>query len=51
METFLILSNVLKTYTLRTPPHDKKEIGTQYEVGTGFIRNPKPYKVIVQYRE
>ena len=47
----MILANVLKTFSLRTPPGDKMELGTQYEVGTGFIRNPKPYKVIVLNRE
>ena len=51
METFLILANVLKEFSLRIPPGDRREIGTQYEAGTGFIRHPKPYKVIAQKRE
>jgi len=51
METFLILTNVLKTFVLKAPPGDKNDIGTQYEVGTGFIRNPRPYKVVLQNRE
>ena len=51
MKIFLILANLLKTFTLKTPPEDKGLIGTQYESGTGFIRNPKPYKVVLHNRE
>ncbi len=50
MKMFLILSNLVKSFKLRTPEGDKKVIGTQYEAGTGFIRNPKPYKVILEHR-
>nr|APH81372.1 cytochrome P450 CYP3029B2 [Tigriopus kingsejongensis] len=51
MALFLILANFLNTFSLRIPPGDKREIKTQYEAGTGFIRNPKAYKVILQERE
>ena len=30
---------------------DKGTIGTQYEAGTGFIRNPKPFYVLLQTRD
>jgi len=51
METFLILANLLKNFTLRPPHGDNNSLGTMYEVGTGFLRNPKPYKVILHARE
>ncbi len=51
MENFLILANLLKHFTLRTPHGDDNRLGTMYEVGTGFLRNPKPYKVILHARE
>ena len=51
METFLILSNLLKNFSLRPPHGDNNSMGTMYEVGTGFLRNPKPYKVILHARE
>ena len=51
LESFLILSNVVKSFNLRCPPGDRLRIGTQYQAGTGFIRNPKPYKVVIQPRD
>jgi hypothetical protein len=30
---------------------DNGDIGTQYEAGTGFIRNPKPFYVLLQNRD
>ncbi|TRY72357.1 hypothetical protein TCAL_01006 [Tigriopus californicus] len=51
MAIFLILANFLNTFSLRLPTGDKREIKTQYEAGTGFIRNPQAYKVILQHRE
>jgi hypothetical protein len=50
METFLILANLLKHFTLRPPHDDHHSMGTMYEVGTGFLRNPKPYKIILRVR-
>jgi cytochrome P450 len=51
METFLILSNLLKSFNLRAPHDDDNSMGTMYAVGTGIIRNPKPYKIILHARE
>ncbi len=51
LETFLILSNLVKAFTMRCPPGDMMNIGTQYQAGTGFIRYPKPYKVVFQPRD
>jgi cytochrome P450 len=51
LEMFLILTNLLKDFSFRVPPGDKGEIGTQYEAGTGFIRNPKPFYVLLENRD
>lgn len=50
METFLILSNLLKSFLLRTPEGDDKDVGTFYETGTGVLRHPKPYYLVLQNR-
>ncbi len=51
MEMFLILTNLLKAFVFRTPEGDNKVIGTHYETGTGIMRNPKPYYVVLENRE
>ena len=51
MQSFLIFANFLKAFTLRTPHGDNKSIKTQYEAGTGIIRHPKPFKVIMNNRD
>lgn len=51
METFLIITNLLKTFAFRTPEDDDNTIGTHYEAGTGVIRNPRPSYVVLQNRE
>ena len=50
METFLILTNLLKNFLLRTPEGDDKDVGTFYETGTGVLRHPKPYYLVLQNR-
>ena len=51
MEMFLILSNLMKTFLFRTPDDDDKNVGTFYETGTGVLRHPRPYYVVLQNRE
>ena len=51
MKIFMLIANIIKSFSMRTPHGDKKKIGTQFESGTGFLRNPRPYKVILQSRE
>ena len=66
MQLFLVLTNILAEYTLSLPKGDKGELGTQFKVkktsgtkqfyndviqaGTAVLRNPKPYRVVVQAR-
>ena len=63
MQLFLVLTNILAEYTLALPKGDKGELGTQFKVkktlklynpviqaGTAVLRNPKPYRVVVQAR-
>jgi len=47
MQMFLIITNLLKTFSFRVPPGDGGHIGTYYEAGTGFLRNPKPFYVVI----
>ena len=51
MQLFLMLSNILATFTLSLPEGDTGEMGTQFEAGTAVLRNPKPYRVIFRLRE
>lgn len=51
MGMFLILANVLKTFSLKPPAGDNGKIGTQYQAGTGVLRNPKPFFVVLTDRE
>jgi len=50
MQLFLVLTNILAEYTLSLPKGDKGELGTQFKAGTAVLRNPKPYRVVVQAR-
>ena len=64
MQLFLVLTNILAEYTLALPKGDKGELGTQFKVkktcvklynlviqaGTAVLRNPKPYRAVVQAR-
>jgi len=51
MQMFLMLSNILATFTLSLPEGDTGEMGTQFEAGTAVLRNPKPYRVIFKLRQ
>jgi len=51
MELFLIISNLISTFKFSLPQGDGGEIGTQFEAGTAVLRNPKPYKIVVDLRE
>jgi len=51
MTLFLILANIMATFRLTLPPGDDGEMGTQFEAGTAVLRNPKPYRVIFNYRQ
>ena len=51
MQLFLMLSNILATFTLSLPEGDTGEMGTQFEAGTAVLRNPKPYRVIFRLRQ
>lgn len=50
VEMFLILTNLLKSFLIRTPEGDDKAIGTYYKSGTGILRNPRPFYVILEKR-
>lgn len=51
MQMFLIITNLLKTFSFRVPPGDGGHVGTYYEAGTGFLRNPKPFYVVIYNRK
>lgn len=51
MELFLIMTNLLSTFTFSLPDGDGGECGTQFEAGTAVLRNPKPYKIVTNHRE
>jgi len=50
MKLFLILTNILSQYRLALPHGDKGLMGTQFKAGTSVLRNPQPYRVVVQAR-
>jgi cytochrome P450 family 2 subfamily K len=50
MQIFLILTNILTEYRLSLPKGDKGDLGTQFKAGTSVLRNPKPYRVVVDAR-
>lgn len=50
VEMFLTLTNLLKSFIMRTPQDDDKSIGTYYKSGTGLLRNPKPFYIILENR-
>lgn len=51
MQMFLMITNLLKTFSFRVPPGDGGHVGTYYEAGTGFLRNPKPFYVVIYNRK
>lgn len=51
MEMFLILANLLASYSLLLAPGDTGEMGTQFEAGTAVLRNPRPYHVVFEKRD
>lgn len=51
MTLFLLLANIMATFKLSLPDGDEGEMGTQFEAGTAVLRNPKPYRVIFNYRQ
>merc|ERR1712059_172379 len=50
MQMFLMLTNILTDYSLNLPKGDKGDLGTQFKAGTSVLRNPKPYRVVVEAR-
>jgi len=50
MNMFLILVNLVTTFTLSLPEGDSGELGTQFEAGTAVLRNPMPYRTVFQLR-
>ena len=48
IEMFLILANILKSFIIRKPQGDDGDVGTFYETGTGVLRHPRPYYVVLQ---
>ena len=50
IEMFLVLANLLKAFVFRTPENDDNSVGTYYKTGTGVLRNPKPYYVVLENR-
>ena len=50
LETFLILANLLKSFNFNTPEGDNKKVGTYYKTGTGILRNPIPFYVVLENR-
>ena len=50
IELFLILANLLKSFIIRKPEGDNGDVGTFYETGTGVLRHPRPYYVVLQNR-
>ena len=51
IEFFLIVTNLLKAFVFRAPQGDKKNLGTYYKSGTGILRNPKPFYVVLDNRD
>ena len=50
IEFFLIMANLLKAFNFRVPQGDDRTVGTYYKTGTGVLRNPKPYYVVLENR-
>jgi len=51
MQIFLIISNILSEFKLTLPEGDKGDVGTQFKAGTAVLRNPKPYRIVLNTRE
>jgi len=50
MQLFLIMTNILAEYSFTLPKGDKGDLGTQFKAGTSLLRNPKPYRVVLEAR-
>jgi len=50
MQVFLFLTNILADFDLKVPQGDKGDLGTQFKAGTSLLRNPKPFRVVVESR-
>jgi cytochrome P450 len=50
IQMFLTLANILKSFIIRKPAGDDGDCGTFYETGTGVLRHPRPYYVVLQNR-
>jgi len=48
MQVFLFLTNLLADFVLKVPPGDKGDLGTQFKAGTSLLRNPKPFRVLLE---
>jgi len=51
MQIFLIISNILSEFKLTLPEGDRGDVGTQFKAGTAVLRNPKPYRIVINRRE
>merc|ERR1712123_121631 len=51
MQIFLMISNILSEFNLTLPDGDKGDVGTQFKAGTAVLRNPKPYRIVINARE
>jgi cytochrome P450 family 2 subfamily D len=50
MQMFLMLTNILASYSLSIPGEDSGIIATQFKSGTAVLRNPRPYRVVFRHR-
>lgn len=51
MQVFLTVTSLLSEYSIALPTGDSGTTGTQFQSGTAVLRNPKPYRVVVNKRE
>jgi len=51
MQIFLFLTNILADFDVKIPQGDKGDLGTQFKAGTSLLRNPKPFRVVIESRE
>jgi len=51
MQIFLIITNILAEFKLTLPEGDKGDVGTQFKAGTAVLRNPKPYRIVINTRK
>ena len=51
LQVFLTVTSLLSEYSIALPTGDCGTTGTQFQSGTAVLRNPKPYRVVVNKRE